>query len=50
MITAKIFLVDNDADVRRTLKMLLREADHDVDDAMDATDAIARCGEHRAPF
>jgi len=36
---AKILLVDDDADVRKTLKMLLQEADHDVDEAKDATDA-----------
>jgi CheY-like chemotaxis protein len=45
---AKILLVDDDAAVRKTLKMLLQEAGHDIDEAVDGNDAIARYEEHLA--
>ena len=39
---ARILLIDDEADVRKTIRQLLEEAGHEVDEATDANDAVAR--------
>jgi len=45
---AKILLVDDEAAYRTTIRDLLEDAGHEVDEAMDGNDAIARYEEAQA--